>query len=143
MGIFNRTRKSERVEGKCCICGSKIEFIYSPADRQEKLLMHSYTDIEVVNICKGCETLRHVRCIRERRDKVKSETLGMSSGPTFFDALKGAVEGGEHGRDAFLKVIDRETKELDCPSCGSFEFLEAFAKRDGSLIKIKSGKRIE
>lgn len=143
MSIFSRAKKSEHVDGTCCVCNSKIEYLYKPANQNEHLLLFSYSDLDIVNICKKCGALRHSLCSSKRKDKIKSETPSISSKPTFFDALKGAVEGGEQENDIFLGVLKRETEGLECPLCGSFESLPAFEKKDGSIIKVKSGKRTD
>jgi hypothetical protein len=143
MSIFSRTRKSEHVDEVCCICRVNLEYLYKPANQDESLILFSYSDIEIVNICKSCGTLRHALCSSDRKKKIQAKFPSVSSGPTFFEALKGAVEGGEQEHNTFVDVLRKETKGLECPKCGSFETLNAFAKRDGSPIKMKSGRRIE
>ncbi len=143
MSIFSRVRKSERVHSICCICKSKIEYLYKPTNQEEHILLFRYCDIEIVNICQKCGALRHFLCSSKRKDKIQSETPNISSGPTYFEALKGAVEGGEQENDTYLDVLEKETKGLECPLCGSFQTLTAFMKKDGDIIKVKSGKRTD
>lgn len=143
MSIFSRTKKSERVNGLCCICNSKIDYLYKPSNQVEHLELFRYSDIDLVNICGKCGSLRHALCSSERKEEIRSKISDITKGPTFGEALKGTVEGGCQEHNIFLDVLEKETRGLECPICGSFKTLPAFIKRDGSIIKIKSGKRID
>lgn len=142
MGIFSNVSKSESVDGKCSICGKKIKYLYKPSNKTEHGMLYSYTDILIVNICKSCCALRHSKCSSNRKNRLKEKSTNGPPGPNFLDALKGAVKGGEQENKALIDVLTKETKGLDCLNCGSFESLVAFEKKDGSVIKMKSGKRI-
>jgi len=143
MSIFSKVNKSERIDGVCCICNLKIDYLYKPSNQKEYLELHNYSDIESVYICKKCDSLRHFSCSIKRREDMRSRNSTNIMRPTFGEALKSAVEGGDKENKIFLSVLEKETDGLECPICSSFETLSAFMKNDGSIIKIKSGKRID
>jgi hypothetical protein len=57
-------RQSDRVRSRCCICRGRINYLYIPANNHELTVLLMYTDINPVNICRGCGALRHVNCGR-------------------------------------------------------------------------------
>jgi tetratricopeptide (TPR) repeat protein len=132
-----KINRSKRVDQQCRICKQRIEFVFFSDDQQQAIYLHSRRDIEVVNGCKRCGAFHHVRCAAATKER----TSNGSQAPSFFEALKGAVGGGEGERKRFLDVLDRETAGLGCPSCGSFEFKEGFVKPDGSPIEA-AGERV-
>jgi len=143
MSIFSRTKKSEYVNGLCCICKSKIGYLYKPSNQNEYVELYRYSDIKTVDICGECGSLRHSLCSSSRKEDLRSKIVDIEKGPTLGNVIKDAIEGRFQGLDIFLNTLERETKGLECPICGSFKTLPAFIKRDGLIIRMKACKRID
>jgi hypothetical protein len=140
--IFSRVRQSERVNGLCCICGNEIPYLFKPANEDEYVLLFRYADLEEIKICKQCSSLRHALCSIERK-RERRRMSGAANGPSMIEAMRDALAGGEKGLRTFADALEKDVKGLECPKCGSFGTLEAYAQRDGAIIKTKSGRRIE
>jgi hypothetical protein len=138
MGLFSRRHYSRRVQAPCLICEKRIDFAFVPTTKNEAIVLSSHYDVDEVNICKKCGGLRHAACAATRHDQLASASRRTRDDLSLAAALRRAIEGDDRTLHSFL---ERETRGLDCPRCGSMEFAPAFVAKDGTEIIMKSGKR--
>ena len=119
---------SDKVDSKCGICNQMIEYIYIPIKTWRGLSLLSFPDIEIVNKCRKCETLRHLKC----SSKMNSEYLENNNitAPSLLEAMLRIKKGDND----FMKG-------LNCPKCGNSTFIETYISESGEPIEVLFGRR--
>ena len=107
---------------KCSICGQRLRYLAFPDNATEHINFASYSDTEEVNECRNCKACWHVRCAAARKDIQSSH----APKPSLKSLLKGALDDPAGGRQRLGDFLAKETKGLECPRCGKFDFAVGF-----------------